>query len=163
VSKLTQWKQHYGITQEAFNALSDVLGLNVSLDDTVTPVIQSGKSEAAVQTECRLKASSSGDRLWRNNVGVAQRMDGVPVRYGLCNESKKMNSMIKSSDLIGIKRAFITPEMVGTFIGQFMAIEVKKADWKYTGTDREKAQLAFHTIVNNTGGYAKFINNVENM
>lgn len=121
------------------------------------------KTETLVQADVRLKASHQGFRLWRNNVGVAVDKRGIPVRYGLCNESKQMNKNIKSSDLIGIRPITITQDMVGKVIGQFVAIEVKKEDWKYTGNLREEAQQRFLTLVQSLGGYAKFINNSEDL
>lgn len=162
MNNLKQWQKQFGISTEAMNALSDTLGLSISVDDS-NYVKHPAKSEAAVQVDCRLKASNMGGRLWRNNVGVAKRDDGTPVRYGLCNESKKMNQLIKSSDLIGILPVTITPAHVGTVIGQFWAPEIKKADWFYTGTERELAQLKFHQMVNKLGGIAKFVNDVRNL
>lgn len=121
------------------------------------------KSETAVQSETRLKASNEGNVLWRNNVGVAKRDDGVPIRYGLCNESKQQNEKVKSSDLIGIKQVLITQEMVGQTIGQFYAREVKKEGWVFKGTKREIAQLNFITIVLSLGGDAEFISDSDNL
>lgn len=121
------------------------------------------KSETAVQGDIRLKASNQGNLLWRNNVGVAKRDDGVPIRYGLCNESKKQNEKIKSSDLIGIKQVLITQEMVGQTIGQFYAREVKKEGWVFKGTPRENAQLKYIELVRSLGGDAEFICDVDNL
>ncbi len=121
------------------------------------------KSETEIQTEVRLQCTKQGNRLWRNNVGVAFRKDGVPVRYGLCNESKIQNKKTKSSDLIGIKQVMITPEMVGKTVGVFYAREVKKEGWEYKGTPREKAQLNFINIVRSLGGDAEFISSVEEL
>ena len=114
------------------------------------------KSEKAVQTNVMLEASSNGWLLWRNNVGVAKREDGVPVRYGLANSSRQMNKVIKSSDLIGIRPVIITPDMVGQIIGQFVAIETKHEGWKYSGKDRETAQKNFIDQVIAKGGHAYF-------
>lgn len=162
MNKLKQWQDKHCISTEAMNELSDLLGLSLEVED-FNFIEHPPKSEAAVQAECRLKASKQKNRLWRNNVGVAFREDGVPVRYGLCNETKKMNENIKSSDLIGIKQILITPDHVGTVIGQFWAAEIKKGDWYYTGTERELAQLKFHQIVNSMGGCAKFVNDVTKL
>lgn len=116
------------------------------------------KSENAVKAEVMLQASQRGWILWRNNVGVAKRQDGVPVRYGLANVSHTMNQITKSSDLIGIRPVVITQEMVGQTIGQFVAIETKHEGWKYTGGGREAAQKNYIDSVNQLGGMALFTN-----
>lgn len=118
-------------------------------------------SEAAVQQQIRLDSSSVGVRLWRNNVGACMDANGRAIRYGLANESSRMNRVIKSSDLIGIKPLLVTEDMVGASIGQFCAREVKKSGWVYAGSIREKAQLKFIETVNALGGDAKFSNGDE--
>lgn len=112
-----------------------------------------GTSEAAVQSQVRLEASRKGCRLWRNNVGAGYLQDGTFVRWGLANDSKKMNDAIKSSDLIGIRPVDIGG---GRIIGQFVAREVKHSGWKFKGDNHEKAQLRFLEIVNGLGGDGKF-------
>lgn len=119
------------------------------------------KSESLVQDEVRLRAAEMGISLWRNNVGVLKDERGRPIRYGLANESKKMNQSIKSADLIGIKPVLITPNMVGCMIGQFISLECKPGDWKYRGTDHEIAQAQWVKIINDAGGYAKFITGAD--
>ena len=122
------------------------------------------KSENAVQTEVRLEVSQQGGRIWRNNTGVFIDKRGIPVRYGLCNESKRQNQFTKSSDLIGIKPVLITAEMVGELCGQFVAYEIKKEGWTRNHNDkRENAQENFINIVRSLGGEAKFISDVDDL
>ena len=116
-----------------------------------------GKSEAAVQQQVRYDAAKAGDILWRNNLGMFMDDRGVPVRYGLANDSKQMNHQIKSADLVGIRRVLVTPAMVGTFVGVFMSRECKHGDWRWTGSDREQAQLAWASLVWSFGGDAAIV------
>lgn len=146
---LLEWQRKHGITAEALADLVTMVGLDVPRSTKNTP-------EARVQDEARLLASKMGWRLFRNNVGVLKDERGVPVRYGIANDSPAMNKRIKSSDLIGIRPMVITPDMVGSTIGQFVAREVKKAGWKYKGTEHEQAQLAFGTLIIGLGGDFKF-------
>lgn len=148
---LLEWQRKHGITAEALADLVTMVGLDVPHSTKDTP-------EALVQDEARLLASKMGWRLFRNNVGVLKDERGVPVRYGIANDSPAMNKRIKSSDLIGIRPVVITPDMVGSTIGQFVAREVKKAGWKYKGTEHEAAQLAFGTLIIGLGGDFKFWN-----
>ena len=116
-----------------------------------------GKSEAAVQTEIMVKASELGMRLWRNNVGACVDANGNHLRYGLCNSSKQMNAVFKSSDLIGIRPVTITQDMVGSVIGQFVSIEAKREGWRRSMKNtREAAQAKWLDLVRSLGGYAKF-------
>lgn len=150
---LLNWATRHRIPPQALAELTDIFGLY--------PAEKTGLSESSVQTRVRLEASRIGARLWRNNTGVLQDERGVPVRYGLCNESKQQNAACKSADLIGIKPIIITQGMVGSTIGQFMAREVKAGNWHYTGTPREVAQLKFLEIVNGLGGDGRFTNGSE--
>lgn len=120
--------------------------------------VTSELSESAIQTNIRLEASRLGMRLWRNNVGVAHDAEaGTYVRYGLANESTQMNKVVKSGDLIGIRPMIITQAHVGIVVGQFVSREVKHGKWRYTGTEREVAQLNWINIVNSMGGDGKFV------
>ena len=97
-------------------------------------------TEAYAQQKARLEIAKQGGLAWRNNVGASKAkeqhscprcqfrfyVEQAPIRWGLCNDSAKLNAKIKSSDLIGIVPRLITPEMVGTTIGQFLAVETKK-------------------------------------
>ena len=113
-------------------------------------------SESSASDLIRLEASRLGIRLWRNNVGAGKLQDGSFIRWGLCNDSAALNREIKSADLIGIRPLLITPAHVGQVIGQFISREVKHPLWKWHGTDREVAQLAWVDLVNSLGGDACF-------
>jgi len=150
---LNQWALKWGVPFEAIQDLRREMG---ALQTDPSPM--AGKSEAAVQANERLKMTRDGGRLWRNNRGVAINEKGSHVRYGLANDTKQMNKIIKSHDLIGIKPVMITGAMVGDIIGQFTSREVKPGDWVYTGTERERAQHAWGKLIISLGGDAKFTN-----
>jgi hypothetical protein len=152
-SLVHQWATDWGIPQHA--AVDLLVRLGVGYEPTKFVELE-GWSESAVQSRVRLEAAKNDILPWRNNVGALQDDTGRVVRYGLCNDTKELNTRVKSSDLIGIKKTWITPEMVGTYIGQFWAREVKEYGWVYTGADREPAQLKFGQIVTAWGGDFKF-------
>lgn len=113
--------------------------------------------ETDIQAEVRLAASKLGWRVWRNNVGVLMDKRGVPVRYGLANDTKQMNKEIKSADLIGVRPLLILPEHVGHTLGQFVSLECKRPGWKPRANDEhEQAQQRWASLVNGLGGYAIF-------
>jgi hypothetical protein len=113
-------------------------------------------SEAGILSDIRLEASEKGARLWRNNVGATYTQSGNFIRYGLANDSSQLNAVIKSADLIGIRPILITQEHVGMIIGQFISREVKKPGWRYSNTDRERAQSAWAELILSLGGDACF-------
>lgn len=114
-------------------------------------------NEANIQSQVRLEASKQGWRLFRNNVGVLVDSRGIPVRFGLANDSGVVNKQIKSADLIGIKPVLITQDMVGQTIGQFISRECKWSGWKFNPKDeREIAQQRWIDLINSLGGDAKF-------
>jgi hypothetical protein len=113
-------------------------------------------SESRQQQLVRLDAAKHGVWLTRNNVGALVDDRGVPVRYGLANESKQMNQKIKSGDLIGIRPVLIQQWHVGMVIGQFVSREVKHETWQYKGDEHETAQLTWAHFVNAKGGDAAF-------
>lgn len=150
---IQQWAEKWCIGPKALAELQEVFDVEI-VGDT-----HDESSEAKVQSEVRLLASQAGWRLWRNNVGAFKTDDGGWVRYGLCNESSRMNQTIKSSDLIGIKPVFIIPDMVGSTLGVFVAREVKRRNWKFKSDDpHTTAQKRFIDLVNSMGGDASFTN-----
>jgi len=111
--------------------------------------------EAEVQSKLRLDASKLGWRLFRNNVGAGKLENGSFVRWGLANDSEQVNKVIKSGDLIGIRPVVITPDMVGSIIGQFASVECKRAGWRYNSNNpRDVAQAKWAELVLLLGGYA---------
>ena len=151
---LNGWAKKWGVSSEAVIDLR--LQLN-TLDDQPAPSERTARTETANSQARRVQACKQGGRLWRNNVGALPDMRGIPVRYGLANDSKKVNERIKSSDLIGITPILITPAHVGSVCGVFTSEEVKKDEWTYKGTPREKAQLKWLELIISLGGIGRFV------
>jgi hypothetical protein len=149
---LDQWAKEWGVSAEALAALRQTYIMQFYPSGNRT-----GLTEAALQNQYRFKMAGEGGVLWRNNVGALLDQRGVPVRYGLANESKAMNEIFKSGDLIGIRPVTITQAMVGTTIGQFVSAEMKHGGWQYTGSAREKAQRNWLELVRSMGGEANFV------
>ena len=93
--------------------------------------------ETPILKRVMLAATKMGARLFRNNVGFDEVRK---IHYGLCKGS---------SDLIGWRPVTITPEMVGTTIAQFYAVEVKTSTGEIT-----EEQQRFIDAVNKYGGCA---------
>ena len=149
---LTEWAKRHNIPPHMIAELRLLM-----LGGDVTPDAPAAAgSEAAVQNAVRLEASRAGHRLWRNNLGAGKLENGSYVRWGLCNDSPAINAVMKSSDLIGIKRVLITQDMVGSHIGQFWSVEVKHAHWKYRGDSHEVAQLRWIEQIVALGGCGQF-------
>jgi hypothetical protein len=109
-------------------------------------------TEAPAQSRVILRAFEMGFALWRNNSGVMPGTDSNrPVRFGLGNDSKKINEVWKSPDLIGVG-----PQ------GRFMGVEMKKPGWKFSPNDkRAVAQANAINDINKRGGIAFFCTSVE--
>jgi len=150
---LDLWARRHGIPVAAITELRSLLGAG---SEPIVTSLPAGASETAAQTAVRIEASRRGARLWRNNVGAGALDNGQFIRWGLANESKAMNQAVKSADLIGVLPVLITPEHVGTTIGQFWSVEMKRPGWRYTGTGREAAQMKWAEIVTSLGGRAEF-------
>lgn len=147
---LITWAIKWGVSPAA---LAD-LRAELNLDGVGT--VEKGDSEGAAQAAVLLEGAQKGLRLWRNNVGALPDERGVPVRYGLANDSAKINKVIKSGDLIGIRPVFITQAHLGYTIGQFVSREMKAPGWKYTGTEHEQAQQRWALLIASLGGDAAF-------
>jgi hypothetical protein len=78
------------------------------------------------------------------------------VRYGLGNDSRKINDRFKSPDLIGLTPVIIRPEHIGRTFGVFTGIEVKTGP---TNATRLKAQRNFLNHIRMKGGIACFASN----
>ena len=123
---------------------------------------RNGGSEARAQQDVRTSVAKQGAMAWRNNVGATKAhcpdcgARQSVIRYGLANDSARLNERVKSSDLILAIPRLIEPRHVGTTIAQFGAVECKRPGWKYTGKGREAGQAAWLALVAKLGGFATF-------
>ena len=88
-----------------------------------------------------LGISKPGVRIWRNNCGALKDQDGRLIRFGVANPG--------GSDLIGWRSMTVTPDMVGSKVAVFLAIEVKGERGRATD-----AQVNFIARVKADGGLA---------
>lgn len=149
---LADWAQRWGIPPQAITELAGIPALTpVTPDRPLT-------SESALQAVIRLEAARHGWHLFRNNNGAGKLENGNFVRWGLANDSPAVNKVIKSADLIGIRKRLITFDDVGKIIGQFVSRECKRPGWRYTGTPEEQAQVRWHSMVLANGGDSAIVN-----
>lgn len=151
---LHDWARTWAVSAGALRDLEARLG---AMPTAVKVPGTEGMSESRVQAEVRYDAARHGVTLWRNNVGVLVDERGVPVRYGLANDSTAVNQQVKSADLVGIRPVRITAAMVGQVIGQFVCREVKQPGWSWSGNERETAQMRWAQLVIALGGNAAFV------
>lgn len=161
------WQLKHGVSHAAVAELRSILLAGVS-HDALYPVPDEprhksqdkAKSEAYQQSLVRLEVSQRAELgvwLTRNNVGGIKDQGGRVVRFGLGNESAAQNKVFKSSDLIGIRKRLILPQMVGSYIGQFVAREMKHEGWVFDPKDEHEAgQHNFNSFINSMGGDACF-------
>ena len=152
---LCEWARRWGVPEPCLADLAKCMGVGVVPPEPPTPAPPQA-TEAWSQSMVRLEAPRYGIWLGRNNVGALLDKRGVPVRYGLANESKQQNEVMKSGDLIGIRAVLIQPWHVGTTIGQFVSRECKRPGWTYRGDAHEVAQANWAALVIKYGGDAKF-------
>lgn len=108
-------------------------------------------SETDIQRQIQLALSDRDTRLWRNNVGQGWQGHVVSIREGVVTLSSARRIQFGlapgSSDLIGTHSVIVTPEMVGTRVALFTAIEVKSLRGRAT-----EEQAAFLQTVQALGG-----------
>lgn len=123
--------------------------------------------EGYAMQEVRKRASDWKARLYRNNTGCLKDQSGRPVRFGLGNESPKINKIYKTGDYIGWFPVTITPEMVGKTIAVFANIEVKAVGFTvkldYNPNSREYAQNNFNQLVISHNGIAGFASDWQSL
>ena len=154
-----QWAIRNSVSLQALQELKDIFGIDHEPFPSGHSSNRAGAfetTEAYTQSLVRLEAARKGLKLWRNNVGALLDTRGVPVRYGLGNDSPAINKVIKSGDLIGWRPLLITDALVGSTVAQFLSRECKRAGWKYTGTEHERAQLKWAEVIVAAGGDAGF-------
>lgn len=94
------------------------------------------------QATVNLKLSLTHDTtIFRNNNGALKDASGRLVQYGMGTGT---------SDFIGWTTKQVTPDMIGSQVAIFTAIEVKASDGKLT-----LEQKKFIDLVNKSGGLAK--------
>ena len=96
--------------------------------------------ESEIQNQIKKILHQLGFTMFRNNVGAWRNPRGHWIRYGLGGPG--------GSDLIGWRPIMITPDMVGSKIAQFVAIETKRPS-KSKVTDQ---QSHFIHVVKECGG-----------
>lgn len=152
---LDDWAYRWKIAPEALHDLRMRIGCQL-MPALAMRERGTAASESRVQAIVRIEAANMGIWLTRNNVGALLDERGVPVRYGLANESKAQNVVVKSGDLIGIRSVLVGPQHVGRTIGQFVSREIKHSEWKWSGDKHEVAQLNWANFVLSKGGDAAF-------
>jgi len=155
---LYEWGHKWGIPAEALEDFRTLLRSDGNVPENPGHKGSEILTESGASNMLRLAYAKNEHILWRNNVGQVDPVSyaGQFIRFGLCNDSKRLNQHIKSSDLIGITQVRITSKHVGSVIGQFTAREMKKPNWRFTGTAREKAQERYLKLVVAMGGDGKF-------
>lgn len=154
---LHTWAKTWGISDAALSDLYARMLAPIEFDRPFEGYV----GEALVQASVRREGKEKGVLLMRNNVGVLMDRDNRPVRYGLANDSKVVNEHMKSADLIGIRSLMITPQLVGSVVGQFVSRECKKPGYRYNPNDkREAAQMRWATLINSYGGDAAIVDTV---
>lgn len=116
------------------------------------------KIEAEVSEDIRKMAGKIYIHLFRNNSGaLVNPKTNIPVRFGLGNESAKLNKKTKSSDSIG----WFGIQYGSKIAGKICSVESKREGWVFKGTDHEIAQKHWIDKVNEHGGLGMFATSAE--
>lgn len=150
-----EWATRWSLPSQALDELARVQW------ETTAPA--SDASEAAVQANVRLKAATMGGHLWRNQNGAARTDAGSYVRFGLANDSPRLNAVLKSHDLVGWRKRLIRPEDVGQIIGQFWSVEVKPPNWRPASDRRYPGQSRWAALVERNGGLTQFVTDADQL
>ncbi len=155
MNHLDAWAARWGVTHAAMLELAEALSHD---DVTANPSNDPPGSEARVTSIVRLESAQAGAWLTRNNVGALRDKAGRFVRFGLANESRQQNTVIKSADLIGFRRCVIVTSDVGKTFAKFLSIECKEEAWKPSLNDpHETAQRRWRDFIISNGGEAAFV------
>lgn len=161
---LDEWARKWGVSADAVADLRFRMGI-AELESRPTAKERKdlpGYSESHQQSLILEAAMQNGVWLTRNNVGALIDERGIPVRYGLANESKARNTVIKSGDLIGVRPVLIGPQHVNTVIGQIVSVECKEQHWQFNPNDKHTAaQKNWADFLTGKGGLAMFANSPE--
>lgn len=154
MSLLYDWFNRHDVSDAARAEFVQLFGFTPE-----TPVELNGKNEAYVQSTVRLAAPTAAMTLFRNNVGALKDERGVPLRFGLGNDTAQLNKVFKTGDLVGFQsgwfRDYETLEPVKVAV--FAMAECKKAGWRHCPTNQhEISQLRAINMVNTAGGIACF-------
>lgn len=150
-----EWQQRHPI------AAAELLNTVIHPDIT-EPNIHT--TESAVQSASVYRGAQLGCFLGRNNNGAysEHKPPSPGTRWGWCNDSKKINDVFKTPDLIGYYCHTVTPSDVGRTIAVFMGPEIKKPGWSLRPSDkRAAAQLNCINKIVNDGGIAGFVSHVD--
>ena len=155
MNTIDTWARRWRIPQQAVAELKELFVVQVPI---TMPEAGDPTTEAGAQQRIRLAAPEHNVSLWRNNSGAVETPNGGMVRYGLGNDSKQLNAVVKSSDLIGITPVIITAEHLGRTLGIFTSVEVKRPGWRWpdTPSKREEAQFKWLQHVRGKGGVGMF-------
>lgn len=120
-------------------------------------------TETDVQNLSRLAIQRAGGVAWRNNRGALPDQRGIPVRFGLGNDSARLSETFKTGDLVGLYPCRVQLLDAGSMpvpvysLGIFCMWECKPPAWRWRGVQHERAQLAAIKFVRGHGGRAGFV------